>query len=322
MAFTFGFYDSVNHDRRYNAVQMSMIFDGIISDGVYATIGKCFIVKESSEENKVIVQPGRAWFNHTWNYNDADLPIDAPQSEIILDRWDALVIDINANEEKRLNDIIWVKGTPSSNPNKPVLINTLEHHQYPLCYILRKANNERITDADIENRVGTSECPFVTGILDTIDIDDLLFQWKDQWSKFISKYEKTYDDYFVDLQKKSDEIYNSFKNKIAEYLEELTSKGDNTLNGILNELLDFRNVNESSFLKWLEDMKEKLSQYPSGNILIQIQELQDNQKEILDMLISGDITFGLITEENEVLTDDVGNILLTDNPICKCMKEE
>lgn len=137
MAFTYGFYNSVQSDRKYNSIDISMIFDGIINDGIYATIGECFVVKESSDENVVIVQPGRGWFNHTWNYNDADLPIEADQSEILLDRIDALVIDINADEEYRTNSIMWVKGVPSSSPTNPTLINTSNHHQYPLCYIYR-----------------------------------------------------------------------------------------------------------------------------------------------------------------------------------------
>ena len=34
MAFTCGFFNSENGDRKYNAEQMSAIFDGIIADGV------------------------------------------------------------------------------------------------------------------------------------------------------------------------------------------------------------------------------------------------------------------------------------------------
>ncbi len=35
MSVTFGFYNSVNGDRKYDAIQMSSIFDGIIRDGVF-----------------------------------------------------------------------------------------------------------------------------------------------------------------------------------------------------------------------------------------------------------------------------------------------
>ena len=44
MALTYGFYNSINHDRRYNATQMSQLFDGIINDGVFANIGTAMVV--------------------------------------------------------------------------------------------------------------------------------------------------------------------------------------------------------------------------------------------------------------------------------------
>ena len=214
MAFSFGFYNSFNHDRRYNSVQISMIFDGIISDGIYATVGEAMVVKATSEDNVVVVGPGRGWFDHTWNYNDADLPVNAPISDVLLKRIDALVIDINSNENHRENKIMWVQGTPSSNPVRPTMINTLERHQYPLCYVERKPNVEKILQADITNMVGSSECPFVTGILQTIDIDQLLLQWKDQWAQFVITYEKTADEWMDDQKADFTAYYNEFKRQM------------------------------------------------------------------------------------------------------------
>lgn len=214
MAFSFGFYNSFNHDRKYNSIQISMIFDGIISDGIYATIGEAMVVKATSEDNTVVVGPGRGWFDHTWNYNDADLPVNAPISDVLLKRIDALVIDINANENYRENKIMWVQGTPSSNPVRPTMINTLERHQYPLCYIERKPNVEKILQADITNMVGSFECPFVTGILQTINIDQLLLQWKDQWAQFVIAYEKMAEEWMDDQKADFEAYYTEFKRQM------------------------------------------------------------------------------------------------------------
>ena len=63
MAFSYGFYNAVDHDRRYDAVQMSQIFDGIISDVVYATYKKAMrhcdgysMAYEWQRENQKIVE--------------------------------------------------------------------------------------------------------------------------------------------------------------------------------------------------------------------------------------------------------------------------
>lgn len=83
MSVTFGFYNSKEGDRRYDAIQMSSIFDGIIQDGILQHVGTAMVVKES-EAMIINVGVGRAWFNHTWTLNDALLPLVVPQSEILL----------------------------------------------------------------------------------------------------------------------------------------------------------------------------------------------------------------------------------------------
>lgn len=255
MAFSFGFYNSFNHDRRYNAIQMSMIFDGIISDGIYATIGEAMIVKATEEDNVVIVGPGRGWFDHTWNYNDADLPVNAPISDILLKRIDALVLDINSNENFRENKIVWVQGTPSSNPVRPAMINTLERHQYPLCYVERKPNVEKILQEDITNMVGSSECPFVTGILQTINIDQLLLQWKDQWAQFVITYEKTAEEWMDDQKADFEAYYSEFK----------------------FQMNAFEATSEKEFNDWFASIQDIFDDSVAGNLQNEINQITETE---------------------------------------------
>lgn len=186
MSVTFGFYNSKEGDRRYYAIQMSSIFDGIIQDGILQHVGTAMVVKES-EAMIINVGVGRAWFNHTWTLNDALLPLVVPQSEILLNRYDAVVLEVDSREAVRANDIKIIKGTPASNPTKPTMVKTNDHWQYPLAYIYVGAGVTSIRQANITNCVGTSECPFVTAPLDKVEIDDLIAQWQDQWKEFYEK---------------------------------------------------------------------------------------------------------------------------------------
>ena len=183
MSVTFGFYNSVNHDRRYNALQMSSIFDGIIRDGIFMSIGTAMVVKAASGMT-VNVGEGRAWFDHTWTLNDSELPVKLEASELILNRIDTIVLDVDHRDSVRANSIIAIKGTPASNPVAPTLIRTTDHNQYPLCNIYVKAGVTEITQSNITNLVGTGSCPFITGILESIDIEDLVSQWEAQWNEF------------------------------------------------------------------------------------------------------------------------------------------
>lgn len=270
MAFSYGFYNSVNHDRVYNAIQMSQLFDGLINDGVYATYGDHFLVRENpSESDSVIVGVGRAWFDHTWNYNDNAHLMYGDRSEIMLDRWDAIVIDIN--EDTRTNQLLWIKGAPGSNPNKPTLVKMLSHHQYPLAYLLRKPNAKIIEQRYIQNCVGTSECPFVTGIIETIDTDDLIMQWTADWQANVLKY------------------YN-----------DTVAFGD----ALKQEMLNFKNSQQSEFMSWFQNIKNILDSSAAGHLLNMINDNAELDFNRYYDLFNSTV---VINDTTGVITKTVGN---------------
>lgn len=180
MSVTYGFYNAKDHDRQYDAVQLSSIFDGLINDGIYATIGDAFVITAGSNMS-VTVGTGRAWFNHTWTYNDAKMILTIPNSEVLLDRYDAVVLETNDADDVRANSIKVISGVAASSPKKPDLTNDTHTHQYPLAYIKVPANSTSVSQANIENCIGTSACPFVTGIVDTIDATTLFKQWNSEF---------------------------------------------------------------------------------------------------------------------------------------------
>lgn len=184
MSVTYGFYNSLNGDRKYDASAISSIFDGLIVDGVFASIGTAFAVKATTGLT-VNVGIGKAWFNHTWTLNDAILPIDVPEAEVLLNRIDAVVLEVNATEAVRANSIKVITGTPGSSPARPTLIKDGGVYQYPLCFINRKFGTSSVTQADIVNMVGSDETPFVTGLLRTISLNELLGQWEDEMNQFL-----------------------------------------------------------------------------------------------------------------------------------------
>ena len=59
MAFTYGFFNSLNGDRKYTAEQLSSIFDGLITDGVFDSIGDILATVPGSGM-QVIVKSGKA----------------------------------------------------------------------------------------------------------------------------------------------------------------------------------------------------------------------------------------------------------------------
>ena len=185
MSVTSGFFNSLYGDRRYSAEQMSAIFDGIINDGIFSNIGTAFGVKADTG-NSITIGIGRAWFNSTWIYNDSVLPITTEVSEILLDRYDAVIIEVNHTDSVRNAGVKVIKGTPSSTPQKPEMVNTVNIHQYPLAYIYRSAGSNSIVQANVTNMIGTGSCPYITSILKVTNIENVVAQWESQWAEWFA----------------------------------------------------------------------------------------------------------------------------------------
>lgn len=266
MSVTYGFYNSLNGDRKYNAEQISSIFDGLIVDGVFASIGTAFSVKAAGGLT-INVGIGKAWFNHTWTLNDSILPLTAPESEVLLDRIDAVVLEVNGLESVRENSIKIITGTPSSAPVRPTLENEGNVHQYPLAYIYRKFGSAVITQADITNMVGTDSTPFVIGILQTISLDELLGQWQDQLDRFTDTRSQEVDDWIA--QEESD--FTTWFNEMKANLQQEQAVLDQW---IASEQADF--------LTWYNQMKDQLSGDVAGNLQLEI-----DKEEVKRILLVG-----------------------------------
>lgn len=219
MSVTSGFFNSLNGDRKYNAEQMSSIFDGIINDGVFSNIGTAFMVNASTG-NEITVGIGRAWFNSTWIYNDAILPITAEDSDLLLNRYDAVVIEVDRSDSVRAASIKIITGTAETTPIEPTMVNTQDIHQYPLAYIYRPANSSEIDQADITYVVGSSATPLVTGILKTLDLDNLTAQMAATWNRWFfdatDGYIVQWDEWYAAQQAEYDAWYATIVGALGE----------------------------------------------------------------------------------------------------------
>lgn len=299
MSFASGFFNSVDHDRLYDAADISRLFDGLIRDGIFASIGDCLVVKQSNQMN-VTVGTGRAWFNHTWSYNDALYPVTIPPSEILMDRIDAIVLEINSVEAVRANSIKLIKGTPASTPTKPSLTNTKEVHQYPLAYVTVGKEVTSIRQADIENCVGTSACPFVTGILEVISIEQLIPQWKDILNRFVEENtanfntwmngeKQEYQDWLAAAKKeitdweatsKSDyqKWYDSIKNGYDQWFATIKAAYDANW----STFQQWEKASQAEFDKWFENIKNKLEGDLGAKLTLETEKLGKEKVSLIE----------------------------------------
>lgn len=287
MAVTFGFYNSLNGDRKYNAIQMSSIFDGIIEDGVYQSIGQAFLVSAATG-TEVYVGTGRAWFNHTWTLNDSIYTLDLGSSEMLLNRYDAVVIEVNSNDAVRANAIKVIHGTPASTPSKPTMTRANGVFQYPLAYIYRGAETTSIRAADITNTVGTSECPFVIGVLKVLSIDGFLAQWQDQWNVWFNNEKREVEN----------EWYTWFSN-----LKHISD----------TDLTNWISDKQGDFLTWFNSLQVLLEGDVAANLANQIVKLN---KLFDDLAIYQTIFRSIEDHEGDSIRDHNGDPINGDIKFC------
>jgi hypothetical protein len=169
-----GFYDSINHDRLYGADDFSDYFEGLISDGIYAGIGKEFRVFADGSTMGVQVDTGRAKILNKYvrNTDILEVEIDAADSEN--PRWDAVCVSVNLDEAYRNGYIDVHKGTPAADPQKPDVPDTDSAKLFVLAYVYVPAQAAAITAENVNDNRGAANCPYVVGITGTENIVNVI----------------------------------------------------------------------------------------------------------------------------------------------------
>ena len=195
MAWTSGFFNSVNGDRLYNADQMSHIFEGLITDGVYESVANKLAVQPNSGMT-IQIATGRGWFNKRWVNNDSEYTLTVENSDVILNRYVAVVIKVDTTDAVR-DAVPYLKyGEFATNPVKPTMTRTETVKEYCLAYIYVGAGVSEITASAIEDtRADESLCGWVTGLITQISTATLFAQYDAIFNEFMTRETADFDQF-------------------------------------------------------------------------------------------------------------------------------
>lgn len=227
--FSFGFYNSKNEDRMYNASHFGKIFDGVIQDGVFGTIkgsNKTPFQLEPTDTPSLSakINKGKAWLGHTWNLLDSTgvLTFDAV-SQPSTKRTDAVCIEVNQSHSEsgftpRTNRIVIVKGTSrsaSSSDAYPVLTDKQIKNsadeiiiwRFPIAYVTIYGSNYNTTTASY--KANLIEGINITSSIQPIGASDA--EKYKTWTPLVTGATMDVTDYIPSLS----EFQNSFNNMIG-----------------------------------------------------------------------------------------------------------
>lgn len=198
MAITYGYFNSISGDRTYNADQMSEYFDGLVSNGVYESVGGALQVKAISGGGMTIqVLSGRGIINCKWLKNDAIITLDITQAHAVLNRYTAVVLKLDI--VNRLMTITTKDGTAASTPTKPSMQNDAEAVELCLAYIYVGAGVTSISQANIEDMRPSSLCGWVTGLIEQVDTSQLFLQWQTAYETYYETMTARFEEWFDTL---------------------------------------------------------------------------------------------------------------------------
>lgn len=244
MAITSGFFNSVNGDRLYNAEDMSHYFDGLITNGVFESIGDKLQVTPG-EDFTVNVGTGRAMIDSHWMKNDAAYNIPVPAADVQYKRVDAIVVKLNMAAREMSLELI--SGTLSTSYLVPEITNKSTVKYLILAYIrVAEGMTEIIQGHIVDQRPNTEKCGYVTGLIKQVDTSQLFAQYQDACERFYSNME-TY-----------------FKEKQAQF-ETWFSGLQQTL-GVNTELHKYQSV--YTFTETAGHAPMNIPEYESGDIVL------------------------------------------------------
>lgn len=192
MALEYGFFNAVKqtdgtYDRVYNAEQMSRYFNGLVSPGVYESVGGGLQVRAGTGMT-VQVQTGRAILgdNCQWLDNDAVLDIVLNAAHVTLNRYTAIVMRLDYTN--RNISIVAVDGANATAPTKPAMTRTSAIMEYCLAYVYVGKGITTITQSAItDTRPDNTVCGWVTGLVQQVDTSQLFLQWQTAYAEFYAQ---------------------------------------------------------------------------------------------------------------------------------------
>lgn len=194
MALKVGFFNSVNGDRTYSAEQMNRPYHRIVSNGVFAQRNgqpsNDFQVTANNDMT-VTVKKGEGIFFDKWTELDSDMLFNITTAHATYPRIDSIVIRIDNTLSVRAGSIRYVVGTPASNPEPPEITRTSEVYEYRFANIMVKADATAISQSDITDTRASSDCGFVTHLLQQADITATYTQWQEQFNDWFQHLKET-----------------------------------------------------------------------------------------------------------------------------------
>lgn len=212
-----GFFDSVNQDRLYMAEDMNKPYKRIIANGVFATPQGApstdLQVESAGNGMQITVNAGEGLFANKWFNSPSGITITVPSNTTSSPRRDSVIVQVDKRISGRTGNIVYRMGEPNITPVPPEINAVTDVIEYRIANIYVAAGATNIDNNVIVDLRGSSECPWVTSLIQQVDTSTL-------WQQFQAAYQNQYDVYDYEFREYTAEQRRAWK----DFLETLTSE--------------------------------------------------------------------------------------------------
>lgn len=220
MALNGGFFNAVQstdeegnivYDRTYYASDFNKYLNRVVSNGVFATPSNNLQVLASSGM-EVIIKTGGGRIDGAWLENDSDFTITLDEADVILNRIDRIVMQLNYSD--RTFDIVYKVGELASNPVAPSLIRTEQIIEYSLARIYVAKGTTTITQSMItDTRPLEDECGLIA-TMGEMESNNYFIQMQDYIENYISTKSSEYETWEETMEAAFDSWFESIKEDV------------------------------------------------------------------------------------------------------------
>lgn len=180
----YGFFSSINGDRKYSAEDFCGYFKDIFTDGILGDSAANLKVSAAGGM-AVSVAAGTAYIQGHFYRPDAAERLTVSPADTSYGRKDRIVIRLD-REQRSIYPAI-IAGTPSAAPAAPDIVRSGSYYDIGIAVIDVAANAAVLSAADItDTRFDNAVCGIVTGAVDTIDTTDLFSQYDARWDMLMA----------------------------------------------------------------------------------------------------------------------------------------
>lgn len=295
------------YDRTYYAEDWMRYFRAFISSGTFMREPTNLQIIANGDMT-VTLKKGAMIIDGARYDNEDDIIITLDPADGVLSRIDRITI----TWDKQVKEIHYVvrKGDYSYNPLPAECRRSAEYKDYAVADVMVRAGAIKIIQTDItDQRLNSDVCGLAIPFAE-IDTKGIFLQLQSFYDETVAKQQE--------WEAEQIEAIATYFEDISKYFSELQERGNADLVTIVQQLISFRDTKEADILNWFEEVKGTLGTDPAGELMNKINDLTGQMAGMEKMLLSGRVMAKLLTEDGKYLTDDMGNALLMEKPICKC----